>query len=82
VFVNTKIPRFSNKTFLKANKREENELECMVDMWEGRADVGVPLRSCQVRKDAPSPLFGLQSLKKKWQKEEGEGADEVNACRG
>ncbi len=74
VFVDTKISRFSNKDFLKAEKREGNGSECMVDMWEGRGNVMVPLRSCRVQKVAVQVhLLGCKAYKKKVQRRLMEG---------
>jgi hypothetical protein len=47
---------------LRADKREGNGSECMVDMWEGRGIVKVPLRSCQVPKDAVQVHFRAFSV--------------------
>ncbi len=78
MFVADKIPRFLENLFLNAEIREGNGLEYMVNMWEGRGDVEVPLRSRQGRKDdVQVHLLGCKALKKR-QKKEGEGAEEVN----
>ncbi len=59
-----------------------NGSDCMVDMWERRGNVRVPLRSCQVRKDAVQvQLLGCKAYKIK-EKEEGEGAEEVRLMDG
>ncbi len=50
VFEEDETPRFLENLFLNAEIREGNGLEYMVEMWEGRGDVEVPL-SRQGRKD-------------------------------
>jgi hypothetical protein len=58
VFEEGKIPRFLDKPYFNAEKREENGLvECIVGMWEMTRDVGVPQQSCQDEKTSSKFTF-------------------------